>query len=196
MRKPFSERSPLRIGAIGIGVIVALMLLSLNYDKLPFFNKGTTYSAYFAEAGGLMSGNIVQVSGFRVGQVSSVELDGPRVLVKFDVADNIRLGDRTEAAIKLKTLLGTKILEVTPRGDGKLSRPIPLDRTTPAYQLPDALGDLTTTISGLDTNRLSKSLAVLADTFSNTPPDLRPPPQGGAGFRRHWMSATRSCETC
>jgi phospholipid/cholesterol/gamma-HCH transport system substrate-binding protein len=180
--KPFTERSPLRIGAIGIGIILALMALSVNYDKLPFFSKGTTYSAYFAEAGGLMSGNIVQVSGFRVGQVSSVDLDGARVLVKFEVSDKIRLGDRTEAAIKLKTLLGTKILEVTPRGDGKLSSPIPLDRTTPAYQLPDALGDLTTTISGLDTNRLSKSLAVLADTFSNTPPDLRAAVQGVARF--------------
>jgi phospholipid/cholesterol/gamma-HCH transport system substrate-binding protein len=180
--KPFSERNPLRIGAIGVGVILALMLLAMNYDKLPFFSKGTTYSAYFAEAGGLMSGNIVQVSGFRVGQVSSVELDGPRVLVKFDVADNIRLGDRTEAAIKLKTLLGTKILEVTPRGEGKLSVPIPIDRTTPAYQLPDALGDLTTTISGLDTNRLSKSLAVLSDTFANTPPDLKAAVKGIARF--------------
>src|ERR1700721_2619998 len=180
--KPFSERNPLRIGLIGIGLILVLMFLSVNYDKLPFFSKGATYSAYFAEAGGLMSGNIVQVSGFRVGQVSSVELDGPRVLVKFDVANNIRLGDRTEAAIKLKTLLGTKILEVTPRGDGKLSAPIPLDRTIPPYQLPDALGDLTTTISGLDTNRLARSLAVLADTFSNTPPDLKVAVQGLARF--------------
>ena len=180
--KPFSERNPIRIGLIGVGFVLALMMLAINYDKLPFFSKGTTYSAYFAEAGGLMSGNIVQVSGFRVGQVSSVELDGARVLVKFDVANNIRLGDRTEAAIKLKTLLGTKILEVTPRGDGKLSAPIPLDRTIPAYQLPDALGDLTTTISGLDTNRLSKSLAVLADTFSNTPPDLKVAVQGLARF--------------
>jgi phospholipid/cholesterol/gamma-HCH transport system substrate-binding protein len=182
MKKPFSERNPIRIGVIGVGFIVALMLLSVNYDKLPFFPKGASYSAYFAEAGGLMSGNIVQVSGFRVGQVSSVELDGPRVLVTFNVGNNIRLGDRTEAAIKLKTLLGTKILEVTPRGDGKLSGPIPLDRTTPAYQLPDALGDLTTTISGLDTNRLSKSLSVLADTFSNTPPDLKAAAQGLARF--------------
>lgn len=116
--RPFSERNPLVIGAIGVGIILVLMLVSVNYDKLPFFSNGKTYSAYFAEAGGLMSGNVVQVSGFRVGQVSSVELDGPRVLVKFDVADNIRLGDRTEAAIKLKTLLGTKILEVTPEGRG------------------------------------------------------------------------------
>ena len=180
--KSFSERSPLMIGLTGTLVVIAIMIAALNFDKLPFFNSDAQYSAYFAEAGGLMSGNVVQVSGFRVGQVSSVELDGPRVLVRFDVANNIRLGDRTEAAIKLKTLLGTKILEVTPRGDGTLSGPIPLDRTTPAYQLPDALGDLTTTISGLDTKRLSNSLAVLADTFSNTPPDLKAAVQGVARF--------------
>ncbi|CQD18353.1 virulence factor Mce [Mycobacterium europaeum] len=180
--KALSERNPLIIGAIGIGVILAVMLLSLNYDKLPFFNTGKNYSAYFAEAGGLVPGNAVQVSGFRVGQVSSVELDGPRVLVKFDVAGNVRLGDRTEAAIKLKTLLGTKLLEVTPRGEGKLTGPIPLDRTTPAYQLPDALGDLTTTISGLNTDQLSNSLAVLANTFSDTPPDLKAAVQGLARF--------------
>jgi phospholipid/cholesterol/gamma-HCH transport system substrate-binding protein len=180
--KPFSERNPFIMGAIGVGVTLALMVLSINYDKLPFVSKGKTYSAYFAEAGGLVTGNAVQVSGFRVGQVSGVELDGARVLVKFHVANNVRLGDRTEAAIKLKTLLGNKILEVTPRGDGQLTETIPLERTTPAYQLPDALGDLTTTISGLNTEQLSNSLAVLANTFSDTPPDLKAAVQGVARF--------------
>ena len=54
----------------------------------------------------------MQVSGFQVGKVQSIELDGPRVLVTFTVDKDIRLGDRTEAAIKTRGLLGTKILEV------------------------------------------------------------------------------------
>jgi phospholipid/cholesterol/gamma-HCH transport system substrate-binding protein len=116
--RTFSERNPLTIGAIGLGITFAVMLLALNYDKLPFFHTGRTYSAYFAEAGGLVPGSAVQVSGFRVGQVSSVELDGPRVLVEFHVDGDVHLGDRTEAAIKLKTVLGTKLLAVTPRGEG------------------------------------------------------------------------------
>lgn len=182
--RTFTERNPLTIGAIGLGITFAVMLLALNYDKLPFFQTGRTYSAYFAEAGGLVPGSAVQVSGFRVGQVSSVELDGPRVLVRFHVDSGVHLGDRTEAAIKLKTVLGTKLLAVTPRGDGQLTGPIPLDRTRPAYQLPDALGDLTTTISGLKTDQLSNSLAVLADTFSDTPPDLKAAVQGLARFSK------------
>jgi phospholipid/cholesterol/gamma-HCH transport system substrate-binding protein len=180
--KAFSERNPFVIGGVGLAVVVGLMLLSLNYDKLPFFDDDKDYSAYFAEAGGLASGNHVQVSGLKVGKVSSIDLDGPRVLVKFSVAKNIRLGERTEAAVKVRTVLGSKILELTPRGEGQLSGPIPLDRTTSAYQLPDALGDLTSTISGLNTDQLSHSLAVLSNTFSNTPPDLKVAVKGLARF--------------
>lgn len=177
--KPFRERNLYLIGAIGSAVVVVLMVLSFVYTSLPFFSKGKNYSAYFAEAGGLIAGDTVLVSGYRVGNVSSVELDGPRVLVKFRV-DTIRLGDRTEAAITLVALLGSRALELTSRGGGEQRGPIPLDRTTPPYELPDALADLSTTISGLDTGQLSQSLAVIADTFSDTPPVLKDAVQGVA----------------
>jgi phospholipid/cholesterol/gamma-HCH transport system substrate-binding protein len=100
-------------------------------------------------------------------------LKGSSVLVEFKIDKDMRLGDRAEAAIKLGTVLGNKVLEVTPRGDGELTSTIPLERTTSPYELPDALGDLSRTISGLDTDQLSNSLATLSDTFANTAPDLR-----------------------
>jgi phospholipid/cholesterol/gamma-HCH transport system substrate-binding protein len=180
--KSFSERNTFVIGAIGVALTAAVVLAALNYDKLPLFNQSKDYSANFSEAGGLIPGAAVQVSGFKVGKVDSVALDGPRVLVKFNIDKHIRLGDRTEAAIKTKSLLGSKIMEVTPRGEGQQSGTIPVDRTRPAYQLPDALGDLTATISGLKTDQLSQSLAVLSHTFSETPPELRVAVQGVARF--------------
>lgn len=180
--KTFSERNPFVIGAVGAGIVLAMIVTAFNYDKLPFLDQDETYSAYFAEAGGLIPGSPVQVSGLRVGKVDSVELDGPQVLVTFKIAEGIRLGDRTEAAVKTKSLLGAKIVEVTPRGQGTQSGPIPIERTRPAYQLPDALGDLTEAISGLETDQLSESLAVLADTFADTPPDLKVAVEGIARF--------------
>ncbi len=180
--KSFAERNPFVIGAVGVGLTLAVTLAALNYDKVPFFNQGKSYSAYFAEAGGLIPDAPVQVSGLRVGRVDSVGLDGPKVLVKFTLDKGIRLGDRTEAAVKTKSVLGAKVLEISPRGDGQLSEPIPLDRTRPAYQLPDALGDVTAAISGLNTNQLSDSLAVLAETFSETPPDLKVAMEGIGRF--------------
>ncbi len=180
--KPFTERNPLVMGAIGLGLTAVIVVGALQYDKIPFINQNKDYSAYFAEAGGLTTGARVQVSGFRVGEVSSIELDGPRVLVKFTVDKNIRLGDRTEAAIKTRGLLGSKILEVASRGDGRQDGPIPVERTTSPYQLPDALGELATTISGLNTDQLSDSLRVLSETFSETPPELRIAVEGVARF--------------
>ena len=182
--KTFAERNQIVVGLLGIVVTLGVVLAALNYGKLPFVNSNREYSAYFAEAGGLLTGAAVQVSGFKAGEVTSIELDGPRVLVTFSVDEDIRLGNRTEAAIKTRSILGAKILELTPRGDGRQSGPIPLDRTTSPYQLPDALGDLTTTISGLDINRLSDSWKVLADEFADAPAVLRVALQGVARFSR------------
>lgn len=88
------------------------------------------------------------------------------------MAEGIRLGDRSEAAIRTTSVLGNKVLDLTTRGAGTLSGTIPpVERTTSPYQLPDAIGDLTTTISGLDTDQLSTSLTVLSQTLQDTPPD-------------------------
>ncbi len=171
--KSFAERNRLAIGTVGIVVVAAVALAALQYQRLPFFNQGTRVSAYFADAGGLRTGNTVEVSGYPVGKVSSISLDGPGVLVEFKVDTDVRLGNRTEVAIKTKGLLGSKFLDVTPRGDGRLDSPIPIERTTSPYQLPDALGDLAATISGLHTERLSESLATLAQTFADTPAHFR-----------------------
>lgn len=180
--KTFAERNPVVVGAVGVAITVCAVVVALNYGRLPFVNSNRHYSAYFAEAGGLLAGAAVQVSGFKAGEVTSIDLDGPRVLVTFEVDKNIRLGTRTEAAIKTRSILGAKVLELTPKGDGRQSGPIPLDRTTSPYQLPDALGDLTATISQLDTTRLSDSWKVLADEFSQTPPALTIALQGVARF--------------
>jgi phospholipid/cholesterol/gamma-HCH transport system substrate-binding protein len=180
--KALAERNRLAVGVVGIAIVVAAVVAAFSYDKIPFIKGTSDYSAYFAEAGGIKPGSDVRVSGMSVGRVSDVKLDGPKVLVDFTVDDDVELGDRTEAAIKTETVLGTKMLELTPRGDGELSGTIPLERTKSPYDLPDALGDLTTTISALDTTQLSSALTTLADTFKETPPDLKIALEGVARF--------------
>ncbi len=182
MNKPFAQRNPLIIGVVGTLVVILIVAASLGNQMLPFVHQNKAYKAYFVDAGGLFTGAIVQVSGYPVGKVSSIELEGPGVLVTFDVPDDLHMGERTEAAIRTKGLLGTKSLDVTPRGDGDLDGPIPMERTTSPYQLPDALGELATTISGLDTGQLSESMATLAQTFADTPPQLRDAVRGVARF--------------
>ena len=184
INKPFSQRNPLLLGALGVAIVVGVVLAALGNQKIPFLNQNKSYSAYFADSGGLFTGAIVQVSGYPVGKVSAIALEPEGVLVSFNVSKNIRLGDRTEAAIRTKGILGTKQLDVTPDGDGQLAEPIPMERTVSPYQLPDALGELTNAISGVNTNQLSDSLATLANTFADTAPQLREAVQGVGQFAK------------
>ena len=180
--KRSKKRSPVALGVMGTVIVTCVTIAAFQYDKLPFVKNTNDYSAYFAEAGGIKPGSTVRVSGMGVGRVSDIRLDGTKVRVGFTVRDSIELGDRTEAAIKTETILGSKMLELTSRGEGKLTGTIPLERTASPYELPDALGDLTTTISGLDTAQLSSALTTLANTFKETPPQLRPALEGVARF--------------
>jgi len=183
---PLADRNRSAVGAVGVLLLLALVITTFSYDRLPFIKGTTDHSAYFAEAGGIKPGSEVRVSGMGVGRVSSINLaDSPRgmsVRVDFTVRKSVALGDRSEAAIRTETVLGTKMLELIPRGEGVLSGPIPLERTRSPYDLSTALGDLTTTISGLDTAQLSKALTTLAQTFSDTPPDLKAALEGVARF--------------
>lgn len=180
--KPLAERNKLTVGLVGVAIIIALVVAVFSYDRIPFIKGTTDHSAYFAEAAGIKPGSDVRVSGLGVGRVSDISLEGTKVLIDFTVRDGVDLGDRTEAAIKTETVLGTKYLELTPRGDGTLIGPIPLERSRSPYDLTEALGDLTTTISGLDTAQLSSALTTMADTFRDTPPQLRLALQGVARF--------------
>jgi phospholipid/cholesterol/gamma-HCH transport system substrate-binding protein len=178
--KSLSERNPVVVGVAGIVLAAAAVVGAVQYNKLPMFRTGHTYQAYFAETAGLRADAQVQVAGLEVGKVSDIKLDRDRALITFTVDDDIAIGDRSEASIKTLTMLGTKLLEVKPRGNNRQSGPIPLERTTSPYQLPDAIGELTSQISGLDTNQLSDSLQTLASTFADTPPDVQPALQGVA----------------
>ena len=74
--KSFGERNLFVIGLVGILALTGFVITAVNYQKLPFFSPGKSYSAYFAEAGGLAGNAEVQVSGLKAGQVTGIELDG------------------------------------------------------------------------------------------------------------------------
>ncbi|MEV0298978.1 MCE family protein [Nocardia sp. NPDC050710] len=170
------QRSPaITIGVVGIVLAIAVALSALQFDRLPFIRGGANFTAYFADAGGLVPGDPVQVAGVRSGRVNNVELDGAKVLVRFTLDESIVLGDKTSAAIKTNTVLGRKSLEVTPTGSGALrvDDTIPLDRTTSPYSLNDALSDLGRTVQGLDMEKVDEMLDALSATFADTPAPLR-----------------------
>lgn len=177
MRK-FSEMNQARVGLVGFVSVMLLWAAVLNVGGIENL-FGTRYSAAFAEAGGLRSGNDVKISGFTVGRVTSVALEGLHVKVGF-VVDSARLGAGTTAAIKTESALGTKYLALVPRGQGELASgaEIPLARTRSPYDVTQVLTDLTDTTGRIDVGQMARSFSTMAATFRATPPELRSTLQG------------------
>src|ERR1700687_1456734 len=69
--KPLAQRNRAAIGVVGVVVTGGITWGDLHSDKLPSLPSGAQYSAPFTKAGGLRSGAVVQVSGYRAGKVSS-----------------------------------------------------------------------------------------------------------------------------
>ncbi len=177
MSTPFRERNPVVIGAIGLAVILGMLLLAFNIDAIPLLG-GRTHSAALSEAGGLKAGDDVRIAGVKVGKITTVALDGRHVRVDFTVDGSTRLGSETSASVRIKTILGQKFLMLAPAGPGELDEEIPLSRTEPAYDVVQAFSDLARTAEDIDTAQLGEALDTIADTFRNTPQEVRAAVEG------------------
>ncbi|NIH87681.1 phospholipid/cholesterol/gamma-HCH transport system substrate-binding protein [Amycolatopsis granulosa] len=145
-----------------------LVVAAVTVDSWPLLGSRLIYEAEFTEAGGLAVDDEVRVAGVKAGSVVGVALDGAVVRVRFAVED-VWLGDRTTAAIKLKTVLGQKYLALDPLGDAPLDDVIPAGRTTAPYDVLDAFRDLSATVDQVDTGRLAQSLDAVSAALSGRP---------------------------
>jgi phospholipid/cholesterol/gamma-HCH transport system substrate-binding protein len=173
--KPFRERNPATIGAIGLLVLGLLMLAAFKAEDIPFLGGGNDYYAEFSEAGGLRVDDEVRIAGVSVGKVEDITLDSGQVLVKFRVDGGTDLGYATSASIRVKTLLGAMYLALEPAGSGQLDEGgvIPVARTTAPYDVVDAFSGFARTERRINTPRLARSLTTIADLLRDSPADVR-----------------------
>ncbi|WP_040339114.1 MCE family protein [Candidatus Blastococcus massiliensis] len=198
----FRDKNPVVIGAISMTVIAVLVYLAFNAQSLPLIGGGTVYKAQFSEAAGLRPDDAVRVAGVKVGSVESMALEDGAVTVELRIKDTF-VGDRSEAAIKIETVLGAKYVALVPRGAEALDpdERIPLERTASPYDVVEAFADLSATVQQIDTGQLAASFDVLSETFSETPDEVRTSLEGLARLSdtiasrdaelRQLLSATR-----
>lgn len=171
----FEEMNLLRVGLVTLTLLLVAILVSLNSGYLHRKLTSGTYTALFSEAGGLKKGDEVRLAGVVVGKVDAVALRGKAVEARFTVFDGSNLGETTGAAIKTGTALGTKYLAVLPSGPGELEdgAQIPLERTSAPYDVQQLLDTLTRKTEELDVEQVAASMNTLADTFGDTPDEVR-----------------------
>jgi len=166
-----SRRDPFRIGllAIAAGAVVGVLVLVLT-----FVSFGTrSYTAVLAQTAGLRAGEDVEVFGVPKGEVKSIGLAGDKVVVRFVLDDDIDLGNRSTAAVKVATLLGSHYIAVTPAGSGRTDT-IPLARTSVPFNLQDVLEKGTANLEQLDPELLARALTETSKTLTATNEEIGP----------------------
>ncbi|WP_319433688.1 MCE family protein [Mycobacterium sp. RTGN5] len=154
-----------KVGVFGVVMILFTAALFAIFGQ---YRSGSdnSYSAVFADASSLKSGDSVRVAGVRVGTVSDVALQPDnKVVVDFDADRKVVLTSGTKATVRYLNLVGDRYLElVDSPGSAKIQPPgsqIPLDRTEPALDLDLLLGGLKPVVQGLnpqDVNALTNSM--------------------------------------
>lgn len=118
------------IGASATAVVLAVLLFAAFFPTGVYHLRTAAYSAVLPSAGGLSAGDPVYVAGLPAGRVETIRIDGDEVVADFRLDRTHELGERTEAEVKLRTVLGAYYLDVRPRGTQELvDGVIPIERT-------------------------------------------------------------------
>lgn len=108
---------------VGALTAIAIVVLILGYNFLKgkdLFTSTTKYYAIYNRVDGLAPSNPITVSGYRIGQVTDVELmphDSMRVKVGFEVKSEIAVGDSTIAKLYNADFFGSKAIELILHSD-------------------------------------------------------------------------------
>jgi phospholipid/cholesterol/gamma-HCH transport system substrate-binding protein len=175
MSTPFRERNPVKVGAVSLIVLAALILMAFKAESLPLIGGGDTYYAAFTDSSGIKPNDEVRIAGVRVGKVTAVDLDGDHVKVTFRISSGAKFGSETNAEIKVKTLLGAMFLALEPKGPGQLAKgsTIPTSRTRSAYDVVQAFSGLAERAEAINLPQLTDSLNTLAEATANTPEEFQ-----------------------
>lgn len=170
-KRPIDEYHKTWLGAIALAVIVVVVAAVLIIGRM---NLGKTeYTAQFAQAATVGPGDRVTIAGISVGTVTGLRLAGDHVDIRFTVNDDVHLGRDSTAAIKLTTLLGSRYIQLVPRGAGELPHhTIAATNTSVPYDLQKTLADSTTTFEQVDADHIADSLGALSQNLDGVPEAL------------------------
>lgn len=116
----FKQLEGARLGIfIFLGTVLLVVSIFLIGSKESLFVSTIKIKTYFESIEGLKTGAPVRLSGYDIGNVSSIELaddNSGRVLVILDIQDNMRHLIRldSKAAVETEGIVGKKLVTITP----------------------------------------------------------------------------------
>ncbi len=144
------------LGAVVVGVIVVCVWLTFSFGgSAP--RDARPYVLLFDSALGLGVDNTVAIAGVRVGVVDDIRVEGKRARVTVLVAPDVVLHADTRAAVRQKTLLGEKFVDLDPgTAEAVLTAGAVVDNNAPT----------------VDIDQVIRATSELVDRFNRITPPL------------------------
>lgn len=104
------------IGAVVLAVAGGFLVYAANTADVSVGGGGYDLKAEFRKAEGLSLGGDVQISGVKIGSVTSIELNPEtfRASVNMSIRDNVKIPEDSVAKIASEGLLGGNFISVDP----------------------------------------------------------------------------------
>src|SRR5262249_27101560 len=106
----YRQSKLIRLGFLGVVVLILVIAVGLQPDRLLQMATALRYHARFSEAGGITVDDDVTVSGIKVGSVTAVNLQRGEVALDFTVDSTVQLGSDTTAHIRTSSVLGRRVV--------------------------------------------------------------------------------------
>ena len=137
----------------GTAVVVLALVGALAgyqvYKKL----SNTTVVAYFSQALALYPGDKVQIMGFRVGSIDSIEPAGDKMKVTFHYANKYKVPANATASVLNPSLVASRTIQLSPAYSGgpvmEDGAVIPLERTQVPVEWDDLRNEVTNIVTQL-----------------------------------------------
>lgn len=164
-RRQNTSHMPLVLGTIGIVVLVVGLGAAIGIPRFWYQARTEAYTAEFANAAGLATGDPVYVAGVPAGRVENIVLAGDHVDVEFRLDRNRTVGNTSTASVRLETVLGKRYLDVRPGGVDDGADTIPLDRTTVPYSLDEVGAGAERVSQELDLDAMEQMMTTLSQVM-------------------------------
>jgi phospholipid/cholesterol/gamma-HCH transport system substrate-binding protein len=156
-----------KLGVFTVVTVIVTTWLASIIGNFQFFKSPYEITAEFADATGVLNGDVVKAAGVTVGRVSSIEIQDGVAVVKMTIHEEVELPNNLDAEIRFRNLVGQRMVTLVTNDDTPATglmadgAKIPLDRTSPAFDLSalfNGLRPLIRSTDPADINLVSREL--------------------------------------
>jgi phospholipid/cholesterol/gamma-HCH transport system substrate-binding protein len=105
--------NPLKVGLLALAALASVVVMSLKITRdQPGFGRFVEYRSVLDDATGIVEKTPIRVAGINAGRIKSIQLQGNKALLTYDVLEKIRITTASRMQVKSVGFLGDRYLDI------------------------------------------------------------------------------------